>query len=93
MEYLISRKQIATAVGAIIGFALATFLVKLYRHRRAMMGLVSQDFFSVALVPSPFSLDLLNFVSYYLTPHLDIAIACSLSISSFLFTFLSQPSF
>lgn len=41
MEYSISGKQIANALVATIGLAVATFLVKLYKHRRAMMGLVS----------------------------------------------------
>lgn len=49
MEYPIPGKQIATAVGVIIGIVVATFLVKLYHHRRAMMGLVSNTSLSLSL--------------------------------------------
>jgi hypothetical protein len=53
MEYSLSGKQTVTAVGAIISLAVVNFFVKLYRHRRAMMSLVSltqyPSFFSCLL--------------------------------------------
>ncbi|QDS68721.1 hypothetical protein FKW77_004031 [Venturia effusa] len=39
MNYLITKNGMTAAVGIIISLAVAAFLVKLYKHRRAMMGL------------------------------------------------------
>jgi hypothetical protein len=64
MDYPLSGRQTVIAVAAVLGLAVLTFLVKLYRHRKAMMGLVSSSSIVNSCYHSSFF-----FVPYYFLKH------------------------